>query len=83
MASERPADDARDVHDNPDKSDSESPEETMRRHEELHHEHRARIDHIMGKLGLEEPEDDVRGIHDKPDRSDSTRDKMLRRKRHS
>jgi len=76
----RPADDARDVHDEPDKSDSESLEETRERHEMLHHEHRSRIDHLMKHCGINEgeAEDDVRGVHDKPDRSDSVR----QRRRH-
>lgn len=44
MAEARPADDARDVHDDPDKADTESPEERGARHEELHREHRERLD---------------------------------------
>ena len=44
MAKESAADDAEGVHDSPDRSDSESPEQTLERHEALHHEHRERID---------------------------------------
>lgn len=44
MADDKPADDVRGVHDEPDKGDSETPEETMTRHEELHREHRDRLD---------------------------------------
>jgi hypothetical protein len=79
---DKPQDDARDVHDEPDKGDSESPEETMARHEELHREHRSRIDRLMTHCGIKEegmPEDDVTGGKDKPDRSDSVRS---RRRRH-
>lgn len=41
---ERPEDNAEGVHDDPNKGDSESPEETLSRHEELHREHRERLD---------------------------------------
>lgn len=76
---DHPADDARDVHDKPDESDTETPEETLMRHEELHHEHRSRIDALCKHVGMKEgPEDDVRGVHDEPDRSDSIR----KRRRH-
>ena len=47
---ERPADDVRGVEDKPDESDSESPEDTMSRHEELHREHRERLDEHHGRL---------------------------------
>lgn len=76
---ERPADDARDVSDKPDESDVETPEETLMRHEELHREHRDRIDALCKHVGMKDaPEDDVRGVRDEPDRSDS----MRKRRRH-
>lgn len=75
----RPADDARDVHDKPDESDAETPEETLMRHEELHHEHRSRIDALCKHVGMTDgPEDDVRDVRDQPDKSDSIR----KRRRH-
>lgn len=65
MAEDKPEDDVKDVHDEPDKD--ESVDETLERHEALHHEHRRRIDRIHEHLGLEdedegegEPEDDIR-----------------------
>ncbi len=77
---EKPQDDARDVHDEPDKSDeNETVPETLSRHEELHREHRERCDRIERHLGLGEPADDARGVHDEPDRADSVRS---RRRRH-
>lgn len=75
---EKPADEAKDVHDNPDKGDSESTEETLERHEALHHEHRGRIDALEKHLGMGEPGDNVRGARDEPNRSDSIR----QRRRH-
>ncbi len=75
---DKAADDAKNVHDSPDRDDSESPEETLERHEALHHEHRERIDALCKHVGLGEPADDAKGVHDKPDRADGVR----RRRRH-
>ena len=79
MAKDSPTDDARGVHDSPDRGDTESPAETLERHEALHHEHRERIDALCKHVGLEEPADDAKSVHDSPDRADSVR---RQRRRH-
>lgn len=61
---EKPEDDVKDVHDEPDKG--ESPAETLERHEELHREHRSRIDALCKHVGM--PGDDASDVHDEPDR---------------
>jgi hypothetical protein len=65
MAEGTPRDEAEGAHDDPNAGDSESLEETRERHEELHREHRSRIDRLMTHCGIKEegegePKDDVR-----------------------